>query len=344
MTTADAFDWFADWAEGTSPLYAHVSHRIRDDDRLLDVASDVRDDQPPPHLLFAAVHARLLDGADTPLREYYPSVVGDAAREPDDRAYGLFREFVLDHEDEIRDVVSTRRTQTNAVRRCAALYPAFAAIAEEAANDGRLALLELGPSAGLNLRWDAYCYDFGDRDVGRDDSTAVIDSTIRAGTPPLPDDPPTVVDRLGIDLNPLDVTDPGDVTWLRALVWPEHTDRHDLLADAIPVVRDDPPEIVRGDAVERLPALVDRLPTDATRVVYNTNVLYQLTDDERDQIASHVRALGRDEPLYWVSGEGAHPDYDESIELTITRSSGGELTERLVAAYQQHGRWVAWPE
>ena len=347
MSTADAFDWFADWAEGTSPLYALFSHRIQDDDHLLDIASEVRDDQPPPHVLFAAVHALLLEGAATPLREYYPSVVDGDALELDDRAYDLFREFVLAHEAEIRRTVSTRRTQTNAVRRCAALYPAFASIVEDA-GDNRLALLELGPSAGLNLRWDDYRYEYhsdtgDDRVVGRDDAGVTIDSTIRAGTPPLPDEPPTVVERLGVDLAPLDVTNDEDVTWLRALVWPEHPDRHDLLADAIPIVRANPPEIVQGDAVERFPELVGQLPSDATRVVYNTPVLYQLADDERDQIEAHVRDLGRDQPLYWVSGEDAHPVYDESITLTITRSAGGELEARLVAAYQQHGRWVAWP-
>lgn len=348
MSATDAFDWFADWAEGTSPLYARFSHRIQDDDQLLDVASEVRDDQPPPHLLFAAVHALLLDGAETPLRAYYPSVVDGDAREPDDRAYDLFREFVLAHESEIRRTVSTRRTQTNAVRRCAALYPAFASVAREAEDD-RLALLELGPSAGLNLRWDDYRYEYrsdtdDDRVVGRADASVTTDSTIRAGTPPLPDEPPEVVDRTGIDLNPLDVTNDEDVTWLRALVWPEHTDRHQLLENAIPVVRENPPEIVQGDAVERLPELVRQLPEDATRVVYSTQVLYQLADDDRDQIQEHVRDLGRDQPLYWLSGEGAHPDYDESIELTITRSAEGELEELAVAAYQQHGRWVAWPE
>lgn len=347
MATADVFDWFADWAEGTSPLYALFSHRIQGDDHLLDIASEARADQTPPHLLFAAVHARLLDGADTTLREYYPSIVGGDAREPDDRAYDLFREFALDNESEIRRLVSTRRTQTNAVRRCAALYPAFAWIAAET-DSGPLALLEIGPSAGLNLRWDAYRYryrtdDDADRVVGRTDSPVTLDSTIRAGDPPLPAEPPTVVERFGVDIAPLDVTNGEDVIWLRALVWPEHTDRHDLLADAIPVVRDDPPEIVQGDAVERLPELVGRLPQDATRVVSNTQVLYQLSDEERDQIRDHIRNLGRDHPLYWVSGEGAHPDYDESIELTITHSADGHLDERLVAAYQQHGRWVAWP-
>src|SRR5580700_5480496 len=34
---------------------------------------------------------------------------------------------------------------------------------------------------------------------------------------------PEVVWRAGLDLNPLDVTDPADLTWLEALIWPKHT-------------------------------------------------------------------------------------------------------------------------
>lgn len=345
MSPAEVFDWFADWADDTSPLYALLSRRIMDDEFLLDVASEVRDDQPPPHLLFAAVHARLLDGAETPLRDYYPSIVGDADRDPDERAFTLFRDFVESHEAGIRRVVSIRRTQTNAVRRCAALYPSFAHVAREAADRGEpdnLALLEIGPSAGLNLRWDDYRYEFGNVVVGHPDAPATINSRIEAGDPPLPDVPPKVTDRLGVDLNPLDVTNPEDETWLRALVWPEHTDRHDRLDQVIPVVRADSPEVVQGDAVELLPELVRRLPEDATRVVYNTHVLYQLGDDERETIREHIRELGREQPLYWVSGEGAYPEYEEGIELLITRASDGELDETFVGGYQQHGRWVVW--
>lgn len=353
---ADAFDWFADWAEGTSPLYAVLSDRIQDDPFLLDVASEARTPSTIPHLLFAAVHARLLDGAATPLREYYPSVVDDP-RDPDERVFDLFRSFVADHEDTVRETIRTRRTQTNAVRRTAALYPAFSYVAQHAADgvsdaaestdeppSSPLAIVEVGPAAGLNLRWDDYRYDYGDHVVGDPATEVTIESAIRDGSPPLPETPPQVAARLGIDLNPLDVTAPADVTWLRALVWPEHTDRHALLEETIPVARRNPPEIVEGDALERLPELVQQLPRDAARVVYNTQVLYQFTEDDRERFRDVVRDLGRDQPLYWVSGEGAHPDYDEAIELTITLATGGELKELRTVAYQQHGRWVAWPD
>ena len=39
--------------------------------------------------------------------------------------------------------------------------------------------------------------------------------------------------RAGLDLNPLDVTDPADVAWLEALIWPEHAHRRDRLRAAV---------------------------------------------------------------------------------------------------------------
>lgn len=38
--------------------------------------------------------------------------------------------------------------------------------------------------------------------------------------------------RAGLGLNPLDVTEPADVAWLEALVWPEHHHRRDRLRAA----------------------------------------------------------------------------------------------------------------
>ena len=63
---------------------------------------------------------------------------------------------------------------------------------------------------------------------------------------------PEVVWRAGIDLNPLDVTDPADVAWLEALIWPEQSDRRERLRAAIAVVAADPPILVRGDLLDEL--------------------------------------------------------------------------------------------
>lgn len=62
MSRVDEFEWFAAWADGTSPLYARLSRAVVEDDGLLAFAEAAREDQPAPHLLFAAVHDRLARG------------------------------------------------------------------------------------------------------------------------------------------------------------------------------------------------------------------------------------------------------------------------------------------
>ena len=58
--------------------------------------------------------------------------------------------------------MKTRRTQTNEVGRCAAILPALPR--------GRLALLEVGASAGLCLLMDEFFYDYGVQHVGSESS------------------------------------------------------------------------------------------------------------------------------------------------------------------------------
>jgi hypothetical protein len=49
-SVASAFEWFADWAEGVSPLYERLAYASADDEALLDIASEAPEGQPPPNL------------------------------------------------------------------------------------------------------------------------------------------------------------------------------------------------------------------------------------------------------------------------------------------------------
>jgi len=66
--------------------------------------------------------------------------------------------------------------------------------------------------------------------------------------------------RAGLDLNPLDVTDTADITWLDALIWPERSYSRDRLRAAVAIAVADPPLLVRGDAGADLAALAARAP------------------------------------------------------------------------------------
>jgi hypothetical protein len=128
-------------------------------------------------------------------------------------------------------------------------------------------------------------------------------SCTTSGPVPVPDRLPEVAARIGIDLNPLDVTDPADRAWLRALVWPGPVEEERLqrLDAAASVAAQDPPTLLAGDLVERLPDALALVPDGATPVVLHTAVLPYVGSDHRAAFVELVRSL----PVRWVAQEGA---------------------------------------
>lgn len=355
---ADEFADLASWCAGSSPLYERLCGIVADDPFLLDAAADHTPGQPAPQLLLAAVQAELFasdattdpGSVDGALAAYYRSVVDDP-RPPDDDLADAVRAFVRAHESAIRDRLGSRRVQTNAVRRCGALYPGFATVADRVGGDA-LALLEVGSSAGLHQNWDRYAYAYRAAEdvhrVGATDSPVTIDTDVRDGsTPPLPGTPPAVAGRVGVDVNPLDPTDDADARWLRALVWPEHDDRRRVLDDALAVAREHPPAVVEGDAVTDLHAVVDRLPADAPLVVFHSLVLYQFDADARQAFYDALAAVAadRDAPTFHLAGERPDPDRENGIELRLARIDGSDASgfdSEHLGTFEQHGAWLAW--
>src|SRR5204863_254585 len=74
-----------------------------------------------------------------------------------------FRDTLEQQRDTLRGLVH-RPCQTNEVGRAAALFGGFLLVARETGLP--LRLLEIGASAGLNLRWDHYRYEQGDAGWG----------------------------------------------------------------------------------------------------------------------------------------------------------------------------------
>jgi hypothetical protein len=328
----------AEWADDSSPLYAHLCREAAEDSDILDIAATVPEGRQAPHLLLAAGQYLLDRNPDHRLAEYYPSIT-QAARDPDDGCFPAFREFCLDRADDVRSLLRTRRTQTNAVRRSAVLYPAIAQVARAA--DGPLALVELGPSAGLNLLFDHYCYDYDGRVVGNSDSPITIESSVQRGDPPLPETPPAIHSRVGLDRNPLDVTDEADRDWLRALVWPEHEERRAVLDGALAVARDDPPELVEGDMLDDLPAVLDEIPSDVPVCVVNTLVLYQVPTELSEALMAFLEDLMADRPLHWLTGR-RDLSGGESVGLDWKRRTDGGIETTNLVDYEPHGAWLSW--
>jgi hypothetical protein len=225
---------------------------------------------------------------------------------------------------------SPRATQTNEAGRCAILLPVLAALPQP------LALLDVGASAGLCLYPDRYAYRYGDHQIGTGEPVLSCAAT---GMAP-PAGRPEVVWRAGLDLNPLDVTDPADLAWLEALVWPEHAHRLARLRAAAALAAAEPPRLVRGDLVDDLPALAAQAPADATLVVFHTSVLYQVPAPRREAFAEVVRGL----PGHWIASEapdvlpyGTLPPPPDATLYNVLALDGTPL-----AWTRPHGQGISW--
>jgi hypothetical protein len=321
---------------GSSPLYEALSWSIAVDHDMLDLAAHAGPGQPVPNLFFAAVHFVLARTADAPLVEFYPSLT--AAARPPVEAYPALRTFCRDHAVAIRSLLGSRRVQTNEVGRCAYLFPAFTRVAT-LAGDRPLALIEIGASAGLNLLWDRCRYRYDETAAyGVGDSPVSIRCQLRGDLrPPLVRRPPAIVERIGIDLQPVDVDDEDAVRWLEALVWPEARERADLLRAAIALARREPPRLVSGDGAVVLAATVDAMPPEVPVCVFHTHTLNQVPPAARARLTALLRELATTRELYRLSAEWLGAPVPQ---LTLTTWSRGEARERLLARCDHHGRWL----
>jgi hypothetical protein len=309
MTTAGIYATFAAReARGVSPAYERLADAVARDDQVLGLLDTLPPAKRQPNLLFGAV--RLLGGpVDDPVAFHDFTVASWAAVEAEMRA---------------------RATQTNEAGRCAVLLPVLASLPQP------LALLEVGASAGLCLYPDRYSYRYGDQLIG--DGEPVLDCAATGIAPPAAR--PEVVWRAGLDLNPLDVTAPADVAWLDALIWPEHAHRRERLRAAAAVAAADPPLLVRGDAVDDLPALAAQAPAGATLVVFHTSVLYQVPQARREAFARVVSGL----PGHWISVEAPHvvrydslPEPPDDAHHNVLALDGKPL-----AWTRGHGQAISW--
>lgn len=152
--------------------------------------------------------------------------------------------------------------------------------------------------------------------------------------PPIPTVFPECVFRLGIDLNPIDLTDSVERRWFEALIWPEHAYRRNLARAAIGELLRDRPAIVKGDAVLVLGNEVARVPLDTTLVVYNSAALCQGGAVDEQAIAALLTAASAHRPIYWL--------HSENDEVLLRVLNDGRSTETQLANKDGHGRWLEW--
>ena len=255
-----------------------------------------------PRLLLAAIHRMVLEGRLPAAARFYPSAGG---RVDVEALWPLLLEAVP-------HAALPRCVQTNEVERSRALLPGFLEVARHTGLP--LRLLEVGASAGLNLRWDHFPF-------------LDVPATIH------------VAERLGCDLNPIDPTLDENRAALLSFVWADQTDRLKLLAEAIEIARRVPAPVDRCDAVDWLRIHLRDSRYGMATIVYHSVVMPYLTEENRENLRQVIEDAGRralpHAPLAWLSME---PGAGELAEITLTVWPGGE--GRLIAHAGFHGRDV----
>ena len=336
-----------------SPLYATLLTRAADDVAASGLCWEVLGEEAAGRLranpalqLMGAVHRLVLTGAAPSLAAYYPSVGG---RLPQDaagweRLWPAFVATIEEHRDAVR-ALAQRPVQANEVARSAALLGGFLTVARETRLP--LRLLELGASAGLNLRWDRYRYEAGqnaaDTLAWGDRASPLRFADIYAdGVPPL-DTAAPVAERAGCDRAPLDAASPDDRLTLLSYVWADSTARMQRLRAALALAAEVPVRIDRADALDwAVTQLAEARPGVAT-VVFHSIMLAYLSPEDRAGLRAILEEAGRRArtaaPVAWLRMEGESRGAHEAA-VRLTRWPGGE--ERLLAYAGFHGQNVRW--
>ena len=325
---------FTSW----SPLYEVISRNIAEDKDMLDLAAWTPRDQPVPNMILAAVHYLLLRGVDHSLRKYYLTLTPDPADPAD--AYEPFRAFCMEHIDEIKQLLQTRRVQTNEVRRCTLTVPVFGEIALQTGQP--LALIEIGPSAGLNLLWDHYAFRYSNgARTGHENSTVVLECELRGDhAPQIPTPLPRVASRIGIDIFPVYPGDEDATLWLRALIWPEHIERFNRLDNALQIASEFPPTLRKGDALALLPEAINAAPAGAAVSVYHSFAVNQFSPDMRRELDTILSESSKQRRIdrIWLEWESKHA----GSVLRHIMYQDGEANNQMRALCHPHGEYMTW--
>ncbi|MCR8722832.1 DUF2332 domain-containing protein [Frigidibacter sp. ROC022] len=301
-------------------------------DRLLGWAGDLGGSgDSVPLRLTGALHALVLQGSDAGLTAVYPPrEAGDAAL---DRAVA----GALARHAGFIDRFIDSPPQTNEVGRSAVLIAAGHFLAARFGLP--MALSELGASAGLNLNWDRYALRLGDARLGPRDAALELTPERRGGLPP--EAAPEVIERRGVDLNPIDLGDPAQRLRLQAYVWPDQPARLDRLRRALALP---PAPLDRGDAAAWLEARLAGTGPGRLHLVYHTIAWQYFPAETRAACSAALEAAGArataQAPLAHLAMEADQDGPGAGLTLRFWAGQG-PITIPLGRA-DFHGRWLDW--
>ncbi len=284
-------------AAETSPLYKRVAVALSESDEALHAIEAAPARKRHPTLILAALHELVLAGRAPALAAAYAAADGDAAA-------GAAIDTLLRMADSVVAIAVRRNLRANETGHCAVLYPAIAEAAHRVGANA-VGLIDVGCSAGLNLNVDRVGITYSNgQSLGDPSSPVQLSSSIVGGRTLPARAMPEVVARVGVDLDPVDVTDTDDARWLRACLWPDQPERLARLNAEMALASTAPPLVLRGDALEVLPDAFARVPGDALPVVITTWALSRFALEGRLRFLHRLDEAGARRAVAWVSAEG----------------------------------------
>ena len=229
--------------------------------------------------------------------------------------------------------------QTNETGRAGAMWPILMRIVAETALP--LRLLEVGASAGLNLRMDGFAYELGGIACGDPHGPLRIAPEWRGDAVDARD--VTIASREGCDIAPVDIADPDEALRLRAYCWPDQAVRRERLDAAIALATTVQATVVEQDALGFLAQRLAEPARGVCTVVYSTVAWQYLPPEQRAEGEAIIETAGAragcDAPIAWARMEW--DDNPPGAGLTLRLWPGdGETIDCGRADF--HGRWVDW--
>lgn len=224
--------------------------------------------------------------------------------------------------------------QTNEVRRSVTLIPLGHLLAERFGLPIRTS--ELGASGGLNLNWDRYALKLDGQVFGPDNPALTLSPDWTGPLPPK--NRPKVVEKLGVDLNPLNPRNPDDAMRLRAYLWPDQANRVALTKAAIDAADN---SVEQSDAIDWLETRLAHI-NQQLHLIYSTVAWQYFPAAAQARGTKLIEAAGAsatlESPLAWFGME--NDGQAAGAALTLRIWPGDESIDLGRADF--HGRWVNW--
>lgn len=321
-------------------LYGYLSRGMADD---LEVGGPMSEvvrgyEQAPPGSviqlrLLAGIFRLVLTDRAPELRPYYPCLGG---QQPPETAWAVARRVVADHVDELHAALAIA-PQTNEVGRSAALLVGLFDLAA-AAGTGRIRLLEVGASAGLNQLLAHFHIAGEDWTWGPADSLVQLPAAVQGPADPVDLE---IVSAEGCDLDPVDATSTEGRLRLTSFVWPFDLHRHERLTGALRLAAIHPPVVDRASAAHWLDARIGAGPEDAAlTVVWHSITQLYWPASEIDAVRTTLSAYGQQHRLAEVGMEyppGGGPADQPEVRTALWPGDGSPPRERRLGTAHDHG-------